>query len=160
MDHRDPHSPHQIIPGLFLGSYLDAIDIAKLKRLGIGAVLNVAHFENRTRSNYAHQLPGMVYMGIPMEDSESFPIERFFPKTNEFIQANLHKNRNVLVHCMAGVSRSVTVVAAYLMAVEGMQMEEALRLIRSRRPIAGPNHGFLKALQNYGKLLARYFWLQ
>lgn len=54
----------------------------------------------------------------------------------------------VLVHCREGVSRSATVVLAYLLlrAREPVaSVEEALRLVRSRRSVC-PNGGFLVQL--------------
>ena len=42
---------------------------------------------------------------------------------------------NVLVHCIAGVSRSATIVMAYLMKSQGMTLQQAHRLVKSKRPI-------------------------
>ena len=41
----------------------------------------------------------------------------------------------VLVHCQAGMSRSATITAAYLMKVLGLGVEEALEMIRKVRPV-------------------------
>ena len=41
----------------------------------------------------------------------------------------------VLVHCQAGMSRSATITAAYLMKVLGVGVDEALDMIRSVRPV-------------------------
>ena len=45
---------------------------------------------------------------------------------------------------MAGVSRSSTVTAAYLMSVENMPLYDAVSHMRSVRPRVKPNQGFLK----------------
>ena len=52
-------------------------------------------------------------------------------------------------HCNAGVSRSVSVVVAYLMSHHSMTYEAALNAVRQIRPAAKPNDGFVKQLQNY-----------
>ncbi|KAF8641307.1 hypothetical protein AX16_010086 [Volvariella volvacea WC 439] len=46
-----------------------------------------------------------------------------------------------------GISRSVSVVAAYLMKSRGMSPAEALGYVKHRRPQIHPNYGFLKQLQ-------------
>ncbi len=53
----------------------------------------------------------------------------------------------MLVHCEFGVSRSATVVAAYLMHARGCGVDAALQFLRTRRPKVKPNPGFLEELQ-------------
>ena len=54
---------------------------------------------------------------------------------------------NVLVHCTAGVSRSVSIVVAYLMNEKNMSYEKAIDYVRKRRPIANPNPSFVQQLK-------------
>lgn len=150
-------SPQQIVPGIFLGDYDDANDIRKLQRLGIGAVLNVAHFSDDTRRLYTQHMPHMLYGGLSLEDDPAFPIINYFEKTNGFFDMARKRGLKVLVHCMAGISRSVTVLTAYLMASKGWCMSATLRRIQSKRPIAGPNPGFMSDLAYYELLLARNY---
>jgi len=46
------------------------------------------------------------------------------------------------VHCFAGVSRSATIVIAYLMQEKEMNMEIAFSFASQARPIIFPNMGF------------------
>jgi protein-tyrosine phosphatase len=55
----------------------------------------------------------------------------------------------VLVHCWAGVSRSVSCICAYLMESEGYTFHEALNYVRINRPVANPNEGFRQQLELY-----------
>lgn len=55
---------------------------------------------------------------------------------------------------MAGVSRSTTLVAAYIMAVTQLDWREALKAIKCARPIANPNYGFKRQLQDFYNLHA------
>ena len=60
----------------------------------------------------------------------------------------------VLVHCLAGMSRSATIVIAYLLATTSMTAREATEFVRSKRRIIRPNYGFAKQLEVYER---RYF---
>lgn len=50
---------------------------------------------------------------------------------------------------MAGVSRSCTIAAAYIILVTGIDATGALEKLRAARPIAGPNGGFVQQLHNF-----------
>lgn len=54
-----------------------------------------------------------------------------------------------MVHCNAGVSRAPAVVTGYLMACEGQSFDAALSLVKSARPAASPNPGFMEQLRSY-----------
>lgn len=51
---------------------------------------------------------------------------------------------------LAGVSRSVTVTAAYMMTVTNYGWRDCLNAIRGARSYANPNFGFQRQLQNFG----------
>lgn len=55
----------------------------------------------------------------------------------------------VLIHCWAGISRSVSVVCYYLMVTRGLSYNEALAFVRSKREIACPNSGFADQLTEH-----------
>jgi len=75
--------------------------------------------------------------------------------TTEFIRAALQENQTnkVLVHCFQGISRSATVVCAYVIstAANGMTAQEAIDFVRSKRGIVNPNGGFRTALAIYSE---------
>lgn len=56
---------------------------------------------------------------------------------------------------LAGISRSTTVVVAYVMAVTELSSQEVLEAIRSVRPVANPNPGFRQQLEEFGSSAAR-----
>lgn len=56
---------------------------------------------------------------------------------------------SVLVHCFAGVSRSVSIVVAYLIWKYRIPVSEALFYIRKYRPISNPNEGFISQLLEF-----------
>lgn len=78
------------------------------------------------------ELPSYLY--IPADDIEHFDLYQYFEKAANFIDRNL-PHTNVLVHCLAGVSRSVTLVIAFLMKRLKLNFADAYSIIKSRRPI-------------------------
>lgn len=60
----------------------------------------------------------------------------------------------VLVHCLQGLSRSATLVLAFLIIKKGMSVTEAVELVRSKRRIY-PNDGFLQQLCDLEMRLTR-----
>lgn len=90
------------------------------------------------------------HMRVDVHDEPKAPIERYFDETAQFIDDHLRAGHRVLVHCHAGVSRSVTLVLNYLVnKIHAFRsVDEALRFIQKSRPGAGPNRGFLKKLNN------------
>ena len=67
---------------------------------------------------------------------------------------------SVLVHCLGGISRSVTVTTAYMITVTCHNWMDALAAVQQARPIAKPNRGFREQLQEYqqGSLQQERAW--
>lgn len=61
----------------------------------------------------------------------------------------------VLVHCQAGMSRSATVVAAYLMRAQGLDPVDAVSYLRECRPVVDPSETFWYQLGLYGQAQGR-----
>ena len=148
----------EILPGVFLGSVY-ATSPEALARHNIQAVLNVAGPHTTAVGNYPlHDHLIIEVDDIPEASNEM--MKRVFPQAFKFLDKYAHPKsqhrKRVLVHCAAGVSRSTTVLTAWLMKTFGMPMEEALKLVRSRRPIVNPNHGFLRVLKEYEHFVRRW----
>jgi hypothetical protein len=78
--------------------------------------------------------------GYSFENHEQI-VERFDAAADQ-IHAWHTANKRILIHCTAGVSRSVSAVIWYLMRYEGYTWEDAYTLIRGKRSIAFPNPRF------------------
>lgn len=112
---------------------------AELLAAGFSHVVNAGAF--------AYDKGPLLYLDIPVVDSRETDLGQYFEQSNRFIDSARAAHGQVLVHCRAGRSRSATLVCAYLIAKGGLQTEDALRLVRSARPIAQPNPSFLEQLQ-------------
>ncbi|KAM9365570.1 dual specificity protein phosphatase 22-B-like isoform 1-T2 [Pholidichthys leucotaenia] len=91
----------------------------------------------------------ITYLCISASDHSKQNLIQYFRDSIIFIHESRLKGEGCLVHCMAGVSRSVTLVVAYIMTVTGRGWVESLAAVRSARPCAGPNLGFLRQLEEF-----------
>ncbi|KAK3440880.1 hypothetical protein EUGRSUZ_B01140 [Eucalyptus grandis] len=139
--------PCKIEEGLFLGSVGAAKNKDALKHLNVMHVLIVA---SALEPAYPDDF---VYKVIKVTDREDTNIRECFDECFEFIDEAKRLGGGVLVHCFVGKSRSVTIVVAYLMKKHGMSLSQALEHVKSRRPQASPNSGFMSQLQDYEKFL-------
>lgn len=94
-----------------------------------------------------------VRMQVKVEDFPFAELAAHLPHTTKFIRDALKRDpeARVLVHCAEGISRSVSVVAAFLMYLYGWSPTEALGYIKEKRPVANPNFGFVQQLSEYGR---------
>uniref|UniRef100_A0A915P7F6 protein-tyrosine-phosphatase n=1 Tax=Meloidogyne floridensis TaxID=298350 RepID=A0A915P7F6_9BILA len=112
---------------LFLGSQKDALDNELLLRHGITRVINL---------------------------SENCPRPTSLPDDlQHFLQNAKQEGEKVLIHCLAGISRSPTVAIAYVMRSRKMTNDEAYNFVKCRRPTISPNFNFLGQLFEYERIL-------
>lgn len=88
---------------------------------------------------------------IPIDDSPSVNIAKWFDDCSDFIMAHRLMNQKVLVHCHAGMSRSVSLTCAFLINLFCCDEVRALFWIRDKRPCINVNPGFLRQLTAYGQ---------
>lgn len=148
----------EVYQGIYIGNAVSASNIEELNLRNIGYVLNAAHGSDETMNMVQVLKPeeynqaGIEFLGIPAIDMMSFPLNEHFDPAIAFIKKGISANKNVLVHCKLGISRSATLVLAYLMQEERLQLQEATRMVRQRREIL-PNDGFLSQLCVFNELL-------
>jgi protein-tyrosine phosphatase len=131
-----------VLPGLFLGGIGAARNLSGLQEQGVTHVLNMSPVVP------CFHRKALRYKTVTVFDDPDSNIAQFFPDTNKYI----HKGRRrggVLVHCYAGKSRSTTIVLAYMMACERMDLDAALSHVKQARPVAQPNTGFMQQLYTY-----------
>lgn len=132
----------EILPHLYLGDIETAQDESILQKLDIKHIINLSNTENYQK------WPGITYLDINVDDSRNVDLSTFFPICNKLIDRERNNRENILVHCVSGVSRSVTIILSYLMH-KGMTLKGAfmyLNMIRKRQYTL-PNIGFFKQLQ-------------
>lgn len=131
-----------------------------LKKYNIKAILTI-ETNNKPNDvlNYYKQ-NNIDYLFLYLNDLPSENIKKYFDVSYEFIDKNIKKGNNVLVHCMAGISRSSTLILNYLIRKYYEQnryqnkcsecvLNYFLQALRTKRPIINPNTGFINQLKNY-----------
>ncbi len=136
-----------VLPWLHVGSDHDARSLPTMLSRGYTHVVAVGA---ELRCNFP---ANFEYCLVNALDVASYRLISHFPVITLFLReirakAEGGEDVRVLVHCFAGMSRSVAAVAAFLVA-EGFAVEDALHHIASRRVGAAPNHGFLTQLAEW-----------
>lgn len=98
--------------------------------------------------------PAFKTKWINIEDNGKVHIEQYFDECNEFIHTGLNTGGKIYVHCQRGLSRSPSIVIAYLMRhgtsdIPMLTFDDALNYVSSKRSHICPNLGFALALRNY-----------
>mmetsp|Transcript_5271 Transcript_5271/g.9097 ORF Transcript_5271/g.9097 Transcript_5271/m.9097 type:complete len:259 (+) Transcript_5271:101-877(+) len=157
----EPRSPQEcelasciLSDRLYLGSVDAAQSVTFLETHKICAVLNVALEIDSSDTMNVFSNHSISYDEIPLEDGNGelaqTRMREAFDRAFSFIDSH---SRPVLVHCAMGVSRSATIVIAYLMNRLHMTLTDALILVRAKRGCVYPSKGFLAVLMRYEKEL-------
>ena len=135
----------EVFPGIIIGDGPTAKNMAYLNKLGVTHVLNAAE-SDVTLNPRKLSKAGIAYLGFRLPDLPHADIAQHFEASSAFIDRALSFSGGlVFVNCLLGMSRSATVVAAYLMKHKGMTASQAITTMRSVREVK-PNIGFLQQL--------------
>uniref|UniRef100_V9KWI9 Dual specificity protein phosphatase n=1 Tax=Callorhinchus milii TaxID=7868 RepID=V9KWI9_CALMI len=149
LSNNQPSFPVEILPHLYLGCAKDSTNLDVLGKYGIRYILNVTPnlpnmFENDGEFKYKQ---------IPISDHWSQNLSQFFPEAISFIDEARAKHCGVLVHCLAGISRSVTVTVAYLMQKLNLSLNDAYDFVKRKKSNISPNFNFMGQLLDFERTL-------
>ena len=166
---------HEIVPGLYLGSmHSCAADKGDaLAALGVTGIINcttdseaACHHQRSSGAAAAAAVAATAtgdaagggerpfeceYVRVSIYDNENADLLPYLEGSTAFIRRHIEAGGAVLVHCQRGVSRSASVVIAFLIAHGAggtMSRDEAYAQVKRRRRVVDPNIGF------WGQLLA------
>lgn len=147
------HDCDMIYPGLYLGSVKALMSLCssasdEQEQWHVVTLLSRHNMVNTP-------IPTRVskHLTIEIDDVPNADIYPHFRTCHEFI-INAHKDgKDVLVHCMAGISRSASIIITHLILKHHIDYHAAFAMVRHRRPIVAPNGGFRNALKALHKSL-------
>ncbi|CAF4014369.1 unnamed protein product [Rotaria magnacalcarata] len=133
---------------LYHGELKHAENKYLLNGLNIGHIINVSDCPLQQDI-----LDHFNVLWINLDDAFGVDISQYFETTNEFLNICKKKDEKVLVHCQMGISRSSTIVLAYLLKYHYDSLANAYDYLVERRRFAAPNHSFFLQLIRYERKL-------
>mmetsp|Transcript_28858 Transcript_28858/g.45667 ORF Transcript_28858/g.45667 Transcript_28858/m.45667 type:complete len:274 (+) Transcript_28858:36-857(+) len=136
---------------IYLGNDRDSANLELLQQLKISHVLNCAGLD--ICNEYPSHIEARV---ICAEDVDGFDIVTgFLDECFEFLDACRRNKGRILVHCMMGMNRSVTIIIAYLMYAYNMTLWKAVAFVAERRGWILQNESFRRQLIEYAHKIDR-----
>ena len=135
---------NKITNKIYLGDIEGSTDFRYLKNENIHNVISIV--------NEPPQYPKEMkinHKSFKIEDRNTNNILKYFKECIEFIE-NADK---VYIHCLFGISRSPTIVIAFLIWKTHFNFEDVYKFVKTRRPIIEPNKGFITQLKEFDNLL-------
>ena len=138
----------RITDTLYISGKEDCMNLSVLQKNGITHIINMTtDIPNHFIENQIH------YLNLQALDSHKQTLSQFFQIAFGFIEAAKEKNGRVLVHCHAGISRSSSMVIAYLMWSRGWRFGDTIVFVKKQRSCIDPNIGFIGQLMELDNLL-------
>ncbi|KAJ9456235.1 putative rhodanese domain-containing dual specificity protein phosphatase [Diplonema papillatum] len=132
-----------VLPWLYLGAAHDANREEEIRRLSI------THIVNLQQETATKRWDNIRYLHITVSDHSDSPIARHFNDVIKYLEEARSSGGVALVHCRQGISRSATVIIAYLMNLMRVPYKLAHDVVRRRRAVINPNLGFVTALEGF-----------
>ncbi len=136
---KETRSLTQVTQKVYLGDKEVANNFELLKKTGITHILVCG---KNLQTNFPEEFE---YLKLSLQDSAFDDISRHLESSMNFIR----EAKKILIHCNHGVSRSPSIVIAYLMANQDLTFEEAFNLVKKKREMVKPNSGFIKQLKEF-----------
>ncbi|MEM7434239.1 MAG: dual specificity protein phosphatase [Myxococcota bacterium] len=137
----------EITPTLYLGARPNPERVEELRRAGVTHVVSCLMEDDRPEMAFLRQDFDHLFLGVQdgMHQDIRGALSSFFDYAGVVTSGN--PTAKLFVHCEVGVSRSATLVTAWLMKTEGISFFDAVSRVRSKRFQVLPNIGFASHLQ-------------
>lgn len=137
-----------VMPSLYISGWKPASDNKYL------SANKITHIVCCVDATNAERFPNeFKYLVIKADDNVNQNMKQFFSNSNRFIRDALKEGGKILIHCGAGISRSTTILCAFLINEFQMKAKQAIELCKQARPFCKPNDGFIRQLKDYEKCI-------
>ena len=136
----------EVLPTLWLTGCDVAYEKGFLQNVGATHILNCAEEVSAHPSKY-HFVPIGIHH-IHLEDDETPEAAKQIQDAVAVLEGWQSQGYTVVVHCRAGISRSATVVLAWLIQHRGMSLDDAWKKIVAVRNFIRPNDYFMSLLKD------------
>lgn len=146
-----PIMPHAV----YLTNWHGAENADECKRIGVTHIVSAG--EEFAGCSPLKETLGIEYhiLDVVDDEAQAAKMQSVLDKAVDFMRRALDGKGIVLVHCAAGISRSTTVVLAFLMREKALSLREAFDVAYSARRVIWPNTGFMRLLAEYEVQLQR-----
>ena len=147
----------KITENVFVGNWSSSKDMDLLNENGITSIICIETKRKSKNMIRDYKINNIEHHFFCCFDDETYDISMYFDETYNIIKSCVDNKTNVLIHCWAGISRSVTLLINYLLREEEtkvytdiitgqMLLDNIITYIRSIRPYVNPNAGFIRKL--------------
>ena len=137
----------QVTDNLYIGDFPSACNQEELTKLGITHIVTViVGVDEMFPDKFKYKL-------VDVCDNSTTDLYKYFDDCSKFIDEAIKGGGKVYIHCMAGRSRSATILAAYLIYKKKCTEDEAITIIKEKRDCVDPNPGFREQLKLYAEYI-------
>jgi dual specificity phosphatase 12 len=133
---------------VFVGDTTDAMSETSLSDHSISSMVCASR-------DHPMPFPDRIeYLYFPLLDDLTDNVLAYVDESYEFVARCVGDERNVLVHCTQGVSRSVALIVGYIMRAEKLDFTSAYDRVKTSYPRANMAENFQEQLRLYGSKFA------
>jgi protein-tyrosine phosphatase len=142
----------EIIPNLYMGSYPTLKKLINMNTMDkkITHVINVAQelkYSIKILTYFNEN--NITWSKFPMKDIDEYDIYTEMEEILNLITKIYETpNSKIYIHCHMGISRSASVVIAFVSKHLEISISDAHKLVKEKRPLINPRQSFLNKLKN------------
>ncbi|XP_060567203.1 probable dual specificity protein phosphatase DDB_G0281963 [Ruditapes philippinarum] len=133
---------------IYIGDREDAESLQNSNEAGITHIVTVDKYPLK----WIEENGIFRYLYHQCLDMETTDLLSQFKHMFNFIDEADKQNGKVLIHCLAGMSRSSTIAVGYLMYKSKIPLEVAMHIVKQYRKKIKPNEGFMRQLELFEQI--------